>query len=227
MGDQLNILPAGATNLIVAASIVSLTLNPLQYKGVDRAEEALRRRPSLWRFLNRASGPPDAVADDSDRFRAVVVGYGPIGKTLARLLKDGGIQPVIIETNIDTTRAIRNDGHLAVYGDAERPEVLDAAGIRSAVALVVSGPAAGQSAEIIRQSRAMNPPLRVLARSQYLRESPAMFDAGADEVFSGEGEVALAMTEHILGVLGATAEQQDRERLRVREEVFRISRTRA
>ena len=51
-----------------------------------------------------------------------------------------------------------------------------------------------------------------------------MRNAGADEVFSGEGEVALAMTEYILGLLGATPEQMDRERRHVREEVFRIGR---
>ncbi len=69
----------------------------------------------------------------------------------------------------------------------------------------------------------MNPNVRVLTRSYYLRETTAMREAGADEVFSGEGEVALAMTEYILGVLGATPEQMDRERQRVRGEVFRIS----
>jgi CPA2 family monovalent cation:H+ antiporter-2 len=48
----------------------------------------------------------------------------------------------------------------------------------------------------------MNPRLRVLARSYYLRDSEVMKKAGADVVFSGEGEVALAMTEHVLGELG-------------------------
>ena len=65
--------------------------------------------------------------------------------------------------------------------------------------------------------------MRVLSRSNYLTETAIMRTAGADAVFSGEGEVALAMTEYILGVLGATPEQMDRERQRVREEVFRIS----
>jgi CPA2 family monovalent cation:H+ antiporter-2 len=51
-----------------------------------------------------------------------------------------------------------------------------------------------------------------------------MHDAGASEVFSGEGEVALAMTESILRQLGSTPEQIDRERHRVREEVFRQER---
>jgi CPA2 family monovalent cation:H+ antiporter-2 len=37
VGDQLNILPQGATNLIVAASIISLALNPLLYRAIGRA----------------------------------------------------------------------------------------------------------------------------------------------------------------------------------------------
>jgi CPA2 family monovalent cation:H+ antiporter-2 len=90
------------------------------------------------------------------------------------------------------------------------------------VALVVSGPAPEQCAEIIRIARSMNPELRVLARSNYLRDTTIMRKAGADEVFSGEGEVALAMTEYVLGILGTTPEQMDRERQRVREAIFGI-----
>jgi CPA2 family monovalent cation:H+ antiporter-2 len=38
--------------------------------------------------------------------------------------------------------------------------------------------------------------------------------AGANSVYSGEGEVALAFIEDILDTLGATPEQIDRERAR-------------
>ncbi len=227
VGDQLNILPLGATNLIVAASIVSLTLNPILYRSIDSWESALARRSSVWRMLNRnarithSSKNEEQVSDPS--YRAVVVGYGPIGQTLARLLRDGDIKPVIIETNLETTRRVRSEGHRVVYGDATHPDILEAAGIRTAVALIVSGPAAAQAAEVIRIARSMNPKVRVLARSNYLKETIVMRDAGADEVFAGEGEVALAMTEYILGILGATPEQIDRERRRVRDEVFRAS----
>ena len=43
---------------------------------------------------------------------------------------------------------------------------------------------------------------------------------GAQRVFTGEGEVALAMTVAVLKELGATPEQIDRERARAREELF-------
>jgi CPA2 family monovalent cation:H+ antiporter-2 len=66
----------------------------------------------------------------------------------------------------------------------------------------------------------MNPSLHVFARGAYLRDVPKLRSAGAEQVFSGEGEVALAMTEAVLRRLGATSEQVDRERERVHDELF-------
>ncbi len=60
----------------------------------------------------------------------------------------------------------------------------------------------------------------MLARSAYLRERAELYRAGADAVFAGEGEIALAMSESVLRELGASAEQIDRERERVRAELF-------
>jgi CPA2 family monovalent cation:H+ antiporter-2 len=227
VGDQLNIFPAGATNLIVASSIISLTVNPVLYRSTNRMDAVLARLARSLHFPNVKTQSVDSAADDSrtaSAYRAVVVGYGPIGQTVARLLEQGGIEPVIIDTNLETTRRVRAEGHRVVFGDASHPDILEAAGIRTAVALIVSGPSSEQASEIIRIARNINPNVRALSRSYYLSETAMMRAAGADEVFSGEGEVALAMTEYILGVLGATPEQMDRERQRVREEVFRFSR---
>ena len=73
---------------------------------------------------------------------------------------------------------------------------------------------------MIRTARELNPGIRVLARAAYLRDLPALRKAGADVVFTGEGEVALALTEAILHRLGATPEQIDRERDRAHNELF-------
>ena len=59
----------------------------------------------------------------------------------------------------------------------------------------------------------------MLARASYLRDVPVLKDAGANSVYSGEGEVALAFIEDILDSLGATPEQIDRERARAHGEL--------
>jgi CPA2 family monovalent cation:H+ antiporter-2 len=188
----------------------------------------MARYASIWRWINRrqleSSQPIISEAPEADAgYRAIVVGYGLTGQTLAPLLRDRGIHPTIIEMNLDTVHRVRNQGYGVVYGDATRPEVLSGAGVQEAVGLVVAGPPHEQVAEIIRVARQLNPRIEVLARAHYLREVPVIREAGADEVFSGEGEVALAMTEHILKSLGSTPEQADQERQRVRDELYRRS----
>ncbi len=56
---------------------------------------------------------------------------------------------------------------------------------------------------------ALNPGIRVIARTEYLQECGTLCDAGADRVISDEVEVALAVTEYILQQFGATPDQID------------------
>jgi CPA2 family monovalent cation:H+ antiporter-2 len=152
--------------------------------------------------------------------RAVVVGYGPTGRTVARLLQENGIYPTVVELNVDTVRHLRSHGIDAVYGDAGQPETLTAARVSDAGSLILTSAGMEGTAEAIRVARTLNPKVRVLARAGYLRELDALRRAGADSVFSGESEVALALIEAIMERLGATAEQIDRERDRVHAELL-------
>ena len=148
-----------------------------------------------------------------------MVGYGPTGRAVVRLLRDNGITPTVIDLNMDTIRELREAGLDAVYGDATRPETLEAAGMAQSGTLILGSAGMASSAEVIRASRGLNPQVRVLARATYLRDIAALKQAGANTVYSGEGEVALAFVEDILDVLGATPDQIDRERARARGEL--------
>ncbi|MCI0704813.1 MAG: NAD-binding protein, partial [Planctomycetia bacterium] len=97
-------------------------------------------------------------------------------------------------------------------------DTLKAAGVHRAGTLILSASGLRGSEEVLRLARELNPDIRVLARAAYLRERTGLLLAGADEVFTAEGEIALAMAEEILTALGATPEQIDRERDRLREE---------
>jgi CPA2 family monovalent cation:H+ antiporter-2 len=215
LGNQLGVLTPDATNTIVAASIASITLNPMLYALIGPAlrRYARARGGRIVPNVDQSVHPPDR------RFRAVVVGYGPVGRIVTRLLRENEIEPTIIELNMDTVRELHAEGIAAIYGDASHPDVLAAAGVTNArsVALTVAGlPTAG---EMIRVAREMNPQLQILARSESMREQADLRRAGADLVFSGEAEVALAFSEAVLSTLGATAEQIERERARVHLEL--------
>lgn len=213
----LKIMPPEALQAMVFASVISITLNPLLYQIIAPTVHWFEKRG--WVKPERPVELDDGVVIHKEQHHAVVVGYGPVGQTLSRILNDNGIQPVILEMNLDTVRRLRSDGVAAIYGDATSREILHHAGIESAQGLIITGSNMPVH-EVVEVAREMNPNIRILARSTYLREATALSANDGIEVFSSEGEIALSMSAHLMHELGATDEQIDRERERVREELF-------
>ena len=228
LGIQLDMLPARAIHVLVAVSIVSISLSPILQHFVDPIVKHVCRFP--WASKMSAMRKPfsfkeavessESIAFVESEYRAVIVGFGPVGQTVARLLSENGIVPTIIELNHETIAVIRSFGYSAVLGDANMRETLTHAGIKSSVSLILSASTIRDAEEIIRVARVLNPEIKVIVRSVYLRERESLLQSGADNVFAGEGEVAMAMAEYILRDLGATAEQIDRERQKLRSDLF-------
>jgi monovalent cation:H+ antiporter-2, CPA2 family len=198
----LGLIDDAGWNALVAASIISISLNP-----------------SIYRWARRASSTAAALAPVRTGARpavdpscCIVVGYGPIGRIVHRLLADRGARITVVDLNLDTVRRMRAEGLTALYGDVLRPGTLDEAGIATAGSLILSADV-DDAAEIIRQARRLNPDLRILARCTHLRDAASLRRAGADVVAAGEAEVGVALAEAVtVGDQmdhGAAVEQRD------------------
>lgn len=215
LGRQLGLLPEAATQSLVATSMVTITLSPLLVRlspGITSLIDKHRARP--------VSEPEAHVPDSDPALRTLVVGYGPVGRTLTKVLSDNGISPVVIELNHETVQSLNREGVPAIFGDATQKAVLERAGVKQAGSLVFA--ASGSPDAVIRQARELNPSITILARTTYLGEVVPMKRAGAHTVVSAEAEVALAMAEHLLRDLGASGDQLDRERERVRADLSAV-----
>jgi CPA2 family monovalent cation:H+ antiporter-2 len=222
VGADMGILPANAQNILVAAAIISITLNPLLYRAGGKIERWLDRcTPGLTNCIHARCAPAPAtneqVNKQSGQTHVIVVGYGHVGQTVVRLLMENDICPTIVELNVQTVQSLRTQGYRTVYGDAARINTLFEAKIKNAHALVISVSNVKGENEIVRQARELNPNLRIIARTTYLSNRQNLAAAGADIIFSDEGEVALSVTEMILKQFGATPDQINRERQRVHE----------
>ena len=82
----------------------------------------------------------------TDKPLAVIVGYGPVGRVVDALLRDSGMETVVIDLNMDTVQSLTEAGRHAIYGDATNTEILEQAGIRK-------GRAPGPDAAAFRQPR--------------------------------------------------------------------------
>ncbi|MFT4889550.1 MAG: trk system potassium uptake protein TrkA [Halobacteriales archaeon] len=65
----------------------------------------------------------------------VITGYGRVGSRTARVLQEEGHDVAVIDTDLDRVERARNEGLVAVHGDASEESVLEEAGIATADAI--------------------------------------------------------------------------------------------
>ncbi len=183
---DLRLLDEAGWNALVAVSIISIALNPSIYGWARNMAARLGKGAPIISSQRAATDPK----------RCILVGYGPVGSIVHRLLVERGTDITVIDLNLDTVRELRNNGLKALYGDALRPGILDEAGIASAGSLILSAEME-DAVEIVRQVRLFNPDLRILVRCSHLRDAPALRKAGATVVAAGEAEVGVALAEAV------------------------------
>ncbi|HOQ44800.1 MAG TPA: cation:proton antiporter [Bryobacteraceae bacterium] len=196
-------------NALVATSVISIVVNPFIYnwaRGLTSPTPRLApvdpaRRPAI------------------DPKHCILVGYGPVGRIVHRLLEQRGAKITVVDLNLNTVRRIRAQGLQAVYGDVRRPGILEEAGIASAGSLILSADVE-DAVEIIRQARLLNPELRVLVRCAHLRDARALRQAGASIVAAGEAEVGVALAEAVTAGDGMDVREAARQRAAIRERLY-------
>lgn len=203
VGRSLGALSDASAQGIILASVVMIALNPFLYRVSRGATDPAG-----------ATGPEHGLDGPS----AVVIGYGPVGRTLSRLLRENGVTPVVVELNHELTAEATKAGLRAVNGDASQRHTLEVAGVAKARTVIFAA-SGSPPLPVVQMAKDLNPNVRVIARAPYVRDSATVRSAGADVVVVSEAEVALAMTERLLADLGATPEQLDRARDRVRSEL--------
>ena len=155
---------------------------------------------------------------ESSRPLAVIVGYGPVGQSVDRALRESGLDTVVIDLNLDTVTALAREGRRSLFGDASHPDVLKQAGIASAAYLLVTLPHSVNRGPLIAAARNLNPACRILVRARYLRERAELEQAGATAAAFEEVEAAVALTERLLRDLGTDESAVERSSGRIRQE---------
>jgi len=225
-GRKLRIMPEAGHSVLVAAALISITLNPLLFRCLDPLDAWLRARPRLWRLLNqraerrgREANRTAARTREGEGPRAVVAGFGPVGQTVVRILRDFGIEPVVIDLNVDTVTALSAAGTDAIYGDASRADVLVAAGIERAKYLFVTLPDMGRRIPVVTTAKDLNSGLRIFVRARYLSERLLLDSVGATAVAYEEAEAAVALSRFLLEDVGVSRERIESEAARLRGEL--------
>jgi CPA2 family monovalent cation:H+ antiporter-2 len=198
LGVDLGLLPQRGRDLILAGAIISIVLNPIVFAAVDRL---VRRRGGGAAITDRAGAAraPGPAARGADRHdHVILVGYGDVGRLVARGLRERGETFVVIE---DADALVENalaDEMFLVVGNAAAPDILAAADVAAARTLLIAIPDAFESGQIVEHARAASPSLTIVARADSVAEAEHLAGLGADVIVERRAEIARGLLAHAI-----------------------------
>ena len=202
LGLKYQMLPPQAQSLVLAGALISIALNPLCFRGIQPVQAWLQQHSAFARRMEAREDPlaelPLSTEAKYLSRQVVLVGYGRVGRRIARELRARDIPFVIADQNRELVERLREKGAAAVWGDAAEPAVLIQAHIARAHVLVVAVADALNVRQMIETARTLNPQIQIVLRSHNEAEAELLAQESQATVFLGEQELAQAMARDVL-----------------------------
>ena len=183
LGTGLGVLPPDARDLILAGAMASIFLNPILFSMIVREHKQ----------------DDDDETDNQEvpvRPRighVILVGYGRVGKLIARRLAERHVHFVVVEGDPERVEEAEEEGLSVVKGNALEDKHLLAAGICEARHLLIAVPEGFEGGAIHEHARHLNANLQVIARAHSDAEVAHLERLGVPHVVMGERELAARM----------------------------------
>lgn len=172
---------------------IGLTITPILAKvGHDLARKVDERE----NVLDPAAAPPDVQG------RAIIGGFGRVGKLVAQMLDAHALNYLAVDADIDTVIASRRRGYRIMFGDIARPGMIEHLDLSRATALILTMDDPVQVVRITRYARENHPNLTIVARARDPNHAAELYRAGATDAVPETLESSLQLSEAVLVDLG-------------------------
>ncbi len=134
--------------------------------------------------------------------RTIIIGFGRVGRLVAEMLDAHGKSYIAIDSDPDEVARLARAGKPVIYGDARRPELLDALGLDSASAVVLTIDAPQSLETLVDRIRASHPDICVVARARDADHAARLYALGVTDAVPETVESSLQLAEAVLVDLG-------------------------
>ncbi len=197
--------------MFIAVTILTMIATPF----LLQAEPRLTRR-----FVTRRKEEKALETSLELRDHVILVGFGPGGQRLAGVLQEANIPFVVIDLNPFAIAEAEDKDYPAIYGDASRLPILEAACIHQARAMAININDPAAALRLVERARQLNPTLYIVVRTKFTEEVEPLLEAGADVVIPEDLEITVQLFAHILHAYEITPEEISSQQQRLRTEGY-------
>ena len=188
-----DILPQALADQLLLVVALSMLLTPGLFIFHDKVILP-RAAKGLAREQDTIDGPADII----------IAGHGRVGGIVKRMLEGGGFDPTVIDYSAAQIDTLRLYGLRAYFGDATRPDMLEAAGIRSAKMLIVTIDDREKATQLVAYVKEHFPRVHVIARARDRHHVYELFNAGCRDIIRETFDSSVRMGRSALEAMGVS-----------------------
>lgn len=197
LANQSNILPVNVSSMLLGAGVISMAVTPYM---VENAR-------SWGRFLSQKNSDEHKelqtlISTEKLSDHVIICGFGRVGQTVSRFLKQDNIPFVAIDTDPLRTSKARDAGEHVLFGSSRQTELLKAANLDEAKLVVIAFGEDRQSIEVIKKVRSLSETVPILVRTRNDDQFEVIKRAGANEVVPESLEGSLMLVSQVLALTG-------------------------
>ena len=197
LANRVELLPSDVSSMLLGAGVISMAITPYM---IDHA-----RSWSL--FLSQDKSPDTSDLEqlpenENLKNHVIICGFGRIGQTVSRFLKQETIDFVAIDIDPLRTRTAREAGENVLFGSSRQTELLNAAHLSQAKLVVIAFGEDKQSLEVVQKVRSLSPDVPILVRTRNDDHLDVLHEAGANEVVPESLEGSLMLVSQVLSLTG-------------------------
>ncbi|MBS7668387.1 cation:proton antiporter [Croceicoccus gelatinilyticus] len=149
------------------------------------------------------AAPAPALDDDSDpsEGRAIIIGYGRVGRLIADMMQKHGQRFLAIDADPEMVDIARLRKHPLMFADARGP-ALDRIDLSKASAIILTMDEPVLAARLLRKLRSSYPDMPIIARARDTEHAAELYRAGATEAVPETLESSLQLSEAVLVNIG-------------------------
>lgn len=202
LASQVGVLPVELGQLLLLVVALSMALTPALAALGSRIASRMEGKRGLIGVRKE-----DADTADATDF-VMVAGFGRVGQTVCEMLDSKLVRYVAFDQSPSRVIEARSRGLPVFFGDATRPELLKAAGVARARAVVITlddQAAALRAVQSIR--REFGPDLQIFCRARDAKHQMLLSSAGATAIVPELLEASLLLGGAVLMEYGTPADE--------------------
>ena len=187
------VLPKDLADILMLAVALSMLLTPAIF--------ILYERVIAPRFTKAQAQESDVIDSNA---QIIIAGHGHFGGIVNRALGAAGYETTVVDYSSEQLEILRRFGMRVYFGDASRPDLLEAAGIREAKILVVAIDGKDTITELVNHVTKTYPNVHIIARAVDRNHVYDLYAVGCRHIIRETYDGSIRMARSALEALGAT-----------------------